>query len=87
MYGWPSRKDASFSTGAGLPDNAVITGITLKLRKQHILGGGNPLNIFKGLMVDIKDGTFGKAALQISDFQAKAGQTLGPFKPALAFRI
>ena len=35
-------------------------------------------------MVDLKDGTFGAAALQASDFQAKASQTLGPFKPVLA---
>jgi CSLREA domain-containing protein len=74
----------SFGTGAGLPDNAVITTVTLKFRKSAVVGGGDPLTIFKGFMVDIKDGTFGAAALQSGDYQAAASQTVGPFKPAPA---
>jgi predicted outer membrane repeat protein len=74
----------SFSTGAGLPDDAVITKVTLKIKKQGVTGGGNPLTTFKGFMVDVKKGTFGTAALQASDFQAAASKTYGPFKPALA---
>jgi beta-lactamase superfamily II metal-dependent hydrolase len=73
----------SFSTGASLPDNAVITGVTLKVQKQGIIGGGNPVTTFQGFMVDIKSGLFGTAVLQASDFQATAGQSYGPFLPAL----
>jgi alpha-tubulin suppressor-like RCC1 family protein len=73
----------SFSTGAGLTDNAFITKVTLKVKKQGIVGGGNPVIAFQGFMVDIKGGTFGTAALQIGDFQAKANKSYGPFKPAL----
>jgi hypothetical protein len=74
----------SFSTGAGLPDNAIITSVTLKVRKQSITGGGNPVTMFQGFMVDIRKGLFGTIALQASDFQAKANKSYGPFKPALS---
>jgi hypothetical protein len=73
----------SFDTGTGLPDNAVITAITLQIKKQTLIGGGNPVTIFHGFMVDIKNGTFGTAALQNSDFQATANKAYGPFTPAL----
>ena len=69
----------SFSTGAGLPDTAVITGVTLKVMKKSIVGGGNPVATFKGFMVDIKNGIFGTAALQAADFQTKASHSYGPF--------
>ncbi len=69
----------SFDTGAGLPDNAVITKVTLKVKKQGITGGGNPVTAFQGFMVDIKKGFFGTTALQASDFQAPATKTVGPF--------
>jgi len=69
----------SFSTGAALPDTAVITGVTLKVKQQAILGGGNPVSIFQGFMADIKNGYFGTTALQASDFQAAANATYGPF--------
>ena len=72
----------SFNT-AGLPNNAVITGITLKVRQQGIVGGGNPVTMFQGFMVDIKKGIFGTAALEIADFQAAANKTYGPFSPSL----
>jgi hypothetical protein len=72
----------SFSTG-GLPDNAVITKVTLKLQKSAIVGGGNPVTMFGGFMVDIKNGFFGTAAmLQAGDFQAAGSKTYGPFAPA-----
>jgi hypothetical protein len=74
----------SFSTGAALPDTAVITGVTLKVKQQAIVGGGNPVTIFQGFMADVKNGTFGTMALQTSDFQAAASATYGPFTPALA---
>lgn len=73
----------SFYSGASIPDNAVITSVVLKVKKQSIAGGGNPLAIFQGFMVDIRKGPFDKAALQAADFQTRAGKSYGPFKPAL----
>jgi hypothetical protein len=73
----------SFST-KGLPDDAAITKVTLKVRKQGIIGGGNPITTFQGFMVDIKRGYFGTTALQTADFQTAASKTYGPFKPALS---
>jgi|GEM_PF-6380293 len=72
----------SFNTGAVLPDDAVVTSVTLKVKKQGITGVGNPLTMFKGFLVDIKKGTFGTAALQAGDFQA-GGNSYGPFMPGL----
>ncbi len=80
------RSILSFAT-ASLPDNAVITKVTLRVKKQGILGGGNPVTMFQGFMVDIRKGFFGASAgLQISDFQAKTTtgyKTYGPYKPPL----
>jgi predicted outer membrane repeat protein len=72
----------SFNTST-LLDNAVITKVTLKVRKQGILGGGNPVATFQGFMVDIKKGFFGTTALQTTDFQTAAHKTYGPFMTAL----
>jgi len=72
----------SFNT-SGLPDNAVISSITLKVMKQSIAGGGNPVAIFKGFMADIKKGFFGTVALQPGDFQALPSKSFGPFTPVL----
>ncbi len=72
----------SFHT-ADLPNTAVITEITLKVKEQAIVGGGNPVSMFQGFMVDIKRGLFGTAALEIGDFQAAANKTYGPFSPGL----
>jgi hypothetical protein len=77
------RSVLSFNTAA-LPDNAVITKITLKLKKQSVTGGGNPIATFQGFLVDIKKGFFGTSSLQSTDFQASAPKTVGPFTPALA---
>jgi uncharacterized repeat protein (TIGR02543 family) len=75
----------SFNTGATLPDNAVITAVTLKVKKANIIGGGNPVSIFQGFMVDIKKGYFGSAAtLQNNDFEAVATKSYGPFNTALS---
>ncbi|MGC1376760.1 MAG: DNRLRE domain-containing protein [Anaerolineales bacterium] len=77
------RDILSFSTGAILPDNAVITGVTLKVRQQAIIGGGNPVSIFGGFMFDVKNGFFGTAlTLQIGDFQAAGSASYGPSAPA-----
>jgi CSLREA domain-containing protein len=78
------RSILSFSTGASLPDTAIITKVTLKVRKQGIIGGGNPITTFQGFMVDIKKGYFGTTALQTADFQTAGSKTYGPFKPALS---
>ena len=75
----------SFSTGAALPDNAVITKVTLKVKKQAASGTGDPFTLFQGMMVDMKSGFFGTAAsLATSDFQLAAGKSFGPFKPVPA---
>jgi CSLREA domain-containing protein len=73
------RSILSFSTGASLPDDAVITKVTLKVKKQGITGGGNPVTTFQGFKVDIKKGLFGTSALQTTDFQTPASKTYGPF--------
>lgn len=80
------RSILSFNTSS-LPDTAVITAVTLKVKKQGIIGGGNPLSIFQGFMIDMKTGLFGTAALQATDFQAIASKTYGPFSPALVSNI
>jgi CSLREA domain-containing protein len=77
------RAILSFDTSV-LPDDATIVKVTLVVKKAGIAGGGNPINIFKGFMVDIKQGNFGTVTLALGDFKAKAGKTLGPFKPALS---
>ncbi len=77
------RSILSFGTGSTLPDTAIITKVTLKLRQQGIVGGGNPVTAFQGFMADIRKGTFGTSALQVTDWQATANKTYGPFTPAL----
>jgi hypothetical protein len=77
------RSILSFNTGPALPDNAVITSVTLKLRKQAATGAGNPISIFQGLMVDMRKGIFNLSALEAKDFQSAANATYGPFNPAL----
>jgi hypothetical protein len=65
------RAILSFNTAA-LPDNAVITKVTLRIRKQGSVGT-NPFTILGGLRVDIRKPYFGTATgLQINDFQAAA---------------
>ncbi|MBI5934603.1 MAG: DNRLRE domain-containing protein [Chloroflexi bacterium] len=76
------RSILSFNTSA-LPDTAVITKVTLKVKQQAIIGGGNPVTTFQGFIVDMRKGTFGTSALQVADWQANANKTYGPFTPAL----
>jgi predicted DNA-binding ribbon-helix-helix protein len=71
------RSILSFSTG-NIPDTAIITKMTLKVRSQGIVGGGNPVTMFQGFMLDIRKGTFGTAPLQATDWQATAQKTIGP---------
>lgn len=66
------RSILSFDTSA-LPDNAVITGATLKIRKQGQVGV-NPFAALGTIQVDIRSGAFSNfLALQAADFQAAAG--------------
>ncbi len=67
------RSILSFNT-AGLPDNAVISSVTLKI-KQAGTGGSNPFNSMGNIMADIMTGAFsGSTALQTVDFQAAASK-------------
>lgn len=76
------RSVLSFDTST-IPNNAVITAITLKVRQQAIVGNIDPIDAFQGIMVDIKTGPFGEPILETSDFQAAVSKTLGPFSPNL----
>jgi hypothetical protein len=80
------RTILSFNTGPSLPDTAVITSVSLKIRRQTIIGGGNPIAAFQGVIVDLMKGTFGTAALEANDFQLMAAasrfKAFGPYKPA-----
>jgi hypothetical protein len=64
----------SFDT-ASIPDGAVITGVTLRLRRGD-LTGTNPFSTHGTCWADIVSGSFsGSAALQTGDFQAAATAT------------
>jgi len=63
----------SFGT-SGLPDNAVITKVIVKVKKAGVVGT-NPINTHNNLVVDIKRNKFFTLpALQANDFQAKPGK-------------
>ncbi len=59
-----------FST-ASLPDDAVITTVTLKVKKLSVTGT-DPFTTHQNVLVDIKSGSFDSLALQTTDFQAIA---------------
>lgn len=66
------RSILHFNTSA-LPDTAVITSVTLKIKKQGLVGT-NPFTTHGKLLVDIRANFFGAAvALALNDFQAAAG--------------
>jgi hypothetical protein len=53
-----------------LPDNAVVTGVTLKIKRQS-LTGTDPFNTHGRIAVDIRKGAFSSSReLQSTDFQA-----------------
>ena len=65
------RSILSFDTSA-LPDNAVITGVSLKIQKQG-QSGANPFSTLGALLVDIRKGVFSTSViLQPADFQVAA---------------
>jgi Leucine-rich repeat (LRR) protein len=78
------RSILSFAT-ASLPDPAVITKVTLKLKHSSVTPARtNPITLLQGIYVDLRKGFFGTSAnLQLTDFNATASKTVGPFKPAL----
>jgi len=53
-----------------LPDKAVITQVTLLVRKESVMG--DPLATLGNLVADIKKGYFGLAPLELRDFNAAA---------------
>jgi trimeric autotransporter adhesin len=72
------RAVLSFNT-AGLPDNAIIKKVTLKIRKQGLVGT-DPFTTHGNLLAEIRMPYFGtSAALVVSDFQAAANKTGGLF--------
>lgn len=76
------RSILSFNTSA-IPDNAIITHVTLKIKQGGVTGQGNLFVDFNGILLDVKTGAFGLPALESSDFQAVDNQSFGPSKPLL----
>ncbi len=67
------RTILSFNT-ASLPDDAVLTRASLRIRRQSLVGT-NPFNTHGSLLVDIRKGRFGgNIGLQFEDFQAAASK-------------
>jgi hypothetical protein len=65
------RSILSFNTSS-LPDGAVITKVTLKIKRYGIVGT-NPFSTHGSLLVDVKKGSFyGSSTLQAQDFQASS---------------
>ncbi len=65
------RAILSFDT-SDLPDNAIITTVTLRIKTTGALTGNNPFSVLGRLMLDISSGPFGDTALEPGDFQAAA---------------
>ncbi len=72
------RAILAFNT-ASLPDNAKIQSATLKIKQSGAPLGGNPFKVLGNLLAQIKTGSFGSPALQVSDFNAAASADLGAF--------
>ena len=74
------RAILSFDTSS-LPDTAVITKATLKIKKSSVVGT-DPFTTHGSLVADIRNGYFGTSALEITDFQATASKnSVGKFTP------
>jgi uncharacterized repeat protein (TIGR02543 family) len=73
------RAILSFNT-TNLPETLTIKSVTLKIKKAGLFGA-NPFTKLGALTVDIRRGTFGTSALQLTDFQAKPNKAaVGYFK-------
>jgi len=70
----------SFNTAA-LPDAAVVTKVTLKIR-YHSVAGTDPFTTHGALTVDIRRGAFNNAALETGDFEADASRSAVGTMPA-----
>jgi hypothetical protein len=71
------RAILAFNT-ASLPDDANIVRVTLKIKKSGYGTNTDFVDPFKthgDLLVDIKGGSFGALALELSDFQSAASQS------------
>ncbi len=68
------RAILDFNTST-LPDDALITGALLKLKKLSVTGT-DPFMTHGNIQVDISKGSFGINALQDTDFQSPAGLDL-----------
>lgn len=67
------RAILNFNTSS-LPDDAIITKVVLKIRKQSLVGS-DPFTTHMKIAVDIRTGTFSNAVdLQPTDFQAAANK-------------
>jgi hypothetical protein len=74
------RSVLSFDTST-LPDTAVVTKVTLKIRQQG-LTGDNPFTILNKLVVDVRKGPFSTSALlQLADFNAAASLNMAGVVP------
>ncbi len=63
------RSILSFNT-ADLPDNAVISAVTLKIKRAGLVGI-NPFRSLGSIAVDVRNGAFGASpSLEVDDFQA-----------------
>jgi CSLREA domain-containing protein len=61
-----------FDTSA-LPDNAVITSATLKIKKQGVMGT-DPFTLLGDLKASVRKPAFGAATLALSDFKSAPGK-------------
>ena len=68
------RAILDFNT-APLPDNAIVVGALLKIKKLSVTGA-NPFLTHRNIQVDIGGGIFGLPALQEADFESAAGMDL-----------
>lgn len=60
----------SFDTSS-IPDTAVFTAVTLKMKRSGEVGGADPFVSLGNIVVDIKKGSWsGNSALQLTDFYA-----------------
>jgi hypothetical protein len=58
-------------TTSSLPDNAIITSATLKIKKLSVTGT-DPFTTHQNILVDINNGPLGTSTLQVADFQSTA---------------
>jgi uncharacterized delta-60 repeat protein len=85
--GWMDAQYRSIvAFNATLPADAVITKVTLKIKANGALvGNNNPFTWGNGLKVDVCNGSFGAAPLQLSDFNfnnsTKCLLNAGTFNP------